>query len=527
VTQRRRLLYAAVMEARGTGPSAFAFVAGVLVVALAGFVSWVVFGRSQLADVAMVYLLGVVVVSTRFGYGPSLVAAVLSVVSFDFLFIPPYFSFEVANLRHIVTFAVMFVVAIVVSDLTKRIRDQADSARLREERTASLYALSQELGIAPSRADLLESAGRHIGGVFGARVAILLPGTAGILEPVLGDADAMARCASERAIVDWTWARGKRAGAGCPDHPSASALYAPLSASRGVAGVLAIFRSEANTPLDADELQLLATFAGLVGSALERTRLADEARDARVRVQTEQLRNALLSSVSHDLRTPLGVVTGATSALLDAHGPTDEPSRRRLLETAHGEALHLNRLVRNLLDMTRVEAGALTVRREVQSLEEVIGAALNRLEDRLEGRDVHVDVPADLPWISFDPVLIEQVLINLVENATKYSPPGSPLDIAARVSGGLVEAEVSDRGPGVAAGDADRIFDKFVRVSEREGGGFGLGLAICKGIVRAHGGRIWVEPRVGGGASFRFALPIDVGPAPAIAAAARSDVELR
>jgi two-component system sensor histidine kinase KdpD len=516
-------------DARATArPSVFAYVAGVLVVALAGFVAWVVFGRSQLPDVAMVYLLGVVLVSTRFGYGPSLLAAVVSVVSFDFLFIPPYFSFEVANLRHIVTFAVMFVVAIVVSDLTKRIRDQADAARMREQRTASLYALSQELGVAPSRVDLLGSAGRHVGDVFDARVAIFLPGAAGILEPVHGDAAAIATCTVEREVVDWVWSRGKRAGAGCSDHPAATAVYAPLTASRGLAGVLAIIRDGAHAPLDADELQLLATFAGLVGSALERTRLADEARDARVRVQTEQLRNALLSSVSHDLRTPLGVVTGATSALLDPQGPSDEPSRRRLLQTAHGEALRLNRLVGNLLDMTRVEAGALTVRRELQSLEEVIGAALSRFEDRLDGRDVHVDVPPDLPWLSFDPVLIEQVLINLVDNATKYSPPGGPLDIAARVNDGLVEAEVSDRGPGVAASDADRIFDKFYRVREREGGGVGLGLAICRGIVRAHGGRIWVEPRQGGGASFRFALPLDVGPAmPVNSTATPSDVDHR
>jgi two-component system sensor histidine kinase KdpD len=483
-----------------------------------GFLAWLAFGHDQLADVAMVYLLGVVVVATRFGYGPSIAAAVASAVSFDFFFIPPYFSFEIADLQHIVTFVVMFAVAVVVSDLTQRIRDQAEAARRREARTASLYALSRELGVAGSRGELLESAARHFGEVFTARVTILLPGPSGALEPVHGEPAPFTIGPDERAVAEWVWTHGKQAGSGSTDHPAAAALYAPLGASRGQAGVVAILRDAARPPLEPDELRLLATFGGLVGSALERTRLADDARRAQLRVETEQLRNALLSSVSHDLRTPLGVVTGATSALLAASGPTDERSRRRLLETAHDEALRLNRLVANLLDMTRVEAGALTVRKERQSMEDVVGSALTRLEDRLDGRELHVDVPHDLPWVAFDPVLVEQVLINLLENATKYTPPGSPLDISARVRDGHVETEVADRGPGVAPGDAERIFDKFYRVREREGGGAGLGLAICRGIVRAHNGRIWVESRDGGGASFRFALPLDESVPVALAA---------
>jgi two-component system sensor histidine kinase KdpD len=217
--------------------------------------------------------------------------------------------------------------------------------------------------------------------------------------------------------------------------------------------------------------------------------------------------------VSHDLRTPLGVVTGATSALLEPDGPLDERSRRRLLETAHDEAQRLARLVRNLLDMTRLEAGALKVRKEPQSLEEVVGAALTRLEDRLAGREVTTDLHDDVQHVPFDPVLVEVVLINLIENALKYSPPGAPLAVAARARDGCAEVEVADRGPGVAPDDALKIFDKFFRVEEREGGGVGLGLAICRGIVAAHGGRIWVEPRPGGGASFRFTLPLDPAPA--------------
>ncbi len=491
-------------------PAASGYAAGIVVVFTAALVSWFVFGHSQLADVAMVFLLGVIVVSMRFGYGPSLLAAVLSVAAFEFFFIPPYFSFAVANLRHIVTFAVMFFVAFVVSHLTKRIRDQADAARDGERRTASLFVMSREIGLAHSRDALLGAAARQVREVFGARVALLLPGATGRLEFALADPDAVTACSAEIAIAQWSWLHERRAGASTETSPTARALYVPLKGSRGCAGVLALLPLDPERMRDPDDRQLLETFAGLLGSALERTQLVDEARSARLRIETEQLRNALLSSVSHDLRTPLGVVTGATSALLERDGPKDRRSRRRLLETAHAEALRLNRLVANLLEMTRLEAGALRVRKELQPLEEVVGAALTRLEDRLHGREVGTGIPGDLPLVAFDSVLIEQVVINLVENATKYTPPGSPIDIGARLRDGSVETEVADRGPGISPGDADRVFDKFYRVQEREGGGAGLGLTICRGIVNAHGGRIWVESRQGGGASFRFTLPLDL-----------------
>jgi two-component system sensor histidine kinase KdpD len=273
--------------------------------------------------------------------------------------------------------------------------------------------------------------------------------------------------------------------------------------------VLALYLSDTTRLADPDDRQLLETFCGLVASALERAQLVEEARRARLRAETEQLRNSLLSSVSHDLRTPLGVVTGATSALLDEDGPKDENARRELLRTAHEEALRLNRLVRNLLDMTRLEAGALRVHKELQPLEEVVGPALDRMEDRLRGRQIGIHLPPDLPLVSFDPVLIEQVLINLLENATKYTPAGSPMDISAHANEKEVEVEVADRGPGVMPEEAERIFEKFYRAREGEGGGAGLGLTICRGIVSAHGGRIWVEERVGGGSVFRFTLPLD------------------
>jgi two-component system sensor histidine kinase KdpD len=503
------------------------YAAAAAVVAAAGLIDGFAFGHEQLPDVVMVFLLGVVMVSMRFGYGPSLLAAVLSVVAFDFFFVPPYYSFAVSDLSHIVTFAVMFVVAVVISNLTRRIRDQADSARERERRTASLYAVSREVGLAHSRDMLLRAAARHVREVFCAGVAVLLPGPDGLLAVAAAESAGVEPDEKDLGVAEWVWLHQRRAGAGTDTLPSARALFVPLKGSRGRVGVLALYASEQSRLTDPDELQLLDAFAGLIGSALERTQLAEEARRSRLRAETEQLRNSLLSSVSHDLRSPLGVVTGATSALLGPSAPRDEATRRQLLETAHEEALRLSRLVRNLLDMTRLDAGALQVQKEEQPIEEVIGAALNRMDDRLRGRAIGTDIPPGLPLVPLDSVLIEQVLINLLENAAKYTPAGSPIDVVVRqVDGadGEIQIEVADRGPGVSKQDAEHVFEKFYRVKESEGGGVGLGLTICRGIVKAHGGRIWVEARPGGGASFRFTLPVGTparAQAPALAEEAR------
>jgi len=365
--------------------------------------------------------------------------------------------------------------------------------------------MSRELGAAGTRGALVSAALNHVRNIFSVKASVLLPNAAGKLESPLAD---LTLDEKDLAVAEWVWTHERAAGATTDTLSSSRALFVPLVGSHGRVGVLALVASPESRIGDPDERQLLDTIARLVASALERAELAEEARLARLRVETEQLRNALLSSVSHDLRTPLAVITGSTSALLEESAPKDEATRRALLETAHDESLRLNRLVRNLLDMTRLEAGALKVNKEEQSIEEVVGAALNRMEDRLDAREVQTDIPADLPLVPHDSVLIEQVLINLLENATKYTPAGSSIRIAARAKGDAVEIEVSDRGPGIAKENAERIFEKFYRAREAEGGGVGLGLTICRGIVNAHGGRIWVEPREGGGATFRFTLPL-------------------
>ncbi|HEY5376843.1 MAG TPA: sensor histidine kinase KdpD [Polyangiaceae bacterium] len=485
-----------------------AFVAAATTVVVATVISWSAFGPRQLADAVMVYLLGIVLVSLRFGYAPSLLAAVLSVLCFDYFFIPPLYTFAVRDLSHVVTFGVMFMVALVISGLTQRVRAQGNAAGQREQRTASLYALSRELAATKQVEVIARIAARHLLDALGMGAALLVPNSERTKITALPvGRHGVAIDEREQSVAEWVWEHERPAGLGTDTLPSALAMYLPLVASRGKVAVLGV-RPEDSTRLGSPETrQHLAAFANQIASAIERTELAEEAQWAQLQMETEQMRSSLLSSVSHDLRTPLAVVTGAASTLLE--NTIDASTRRELTETILQEAQRLNRLVRNLLDMTRLEAGALRVKKEWQPLEEVVGSALNRMEDALSGRHVQINLAPDLPLVPFDAVLIEQVLVNLLENAVKYTPLGSPLEVSASMRLGGVEVVVADHGPGIPPGEEKRIFDKFYRVHAASGGGVGLGLAICRGIVMAHGGQLFVENRPGAGAVFRFQLPVE------------------
>jgi two-component system sensor histidine kinase KdpD len=313
-------------------------------------------------------------------------------------------------------------------------------------------------------------------------------------------------------VLDWVWSHDKPGGLGTETLPSASALCLPLHGAQSRIGVLGILPHE---PADfgSEQRVLLDLFANQIGSALERARLAEQAQQAQVEVEAERLRSSLLSSVSHDLRTPLSVITGAASALVEEESTLAAAARRDLAETILEESQRLNRLVRNLLDMTRLSSGAVQITKEWQPIEGVIGAVLGRLDEQLRGRSVETQLPPELPLVPIDGVLVEQLLVNLLENATKYSPDQTPLSIAAHLRDGEFVVEIADRGPGVPPELAQKIFEKFYRVpGGRDGGGAGLGLAICRAIVEAHGGRIWVDGRNGGGAIFRFTLPIEGAP---------------
>lgn len=483
------------------------------------------------ADVVMMYLLGVVVVAMRFGYVASLATAVLSVAAFDFFFTPPYLSFAVTDKGYIVTFAIMLFVAFTISNLMQRIRLSAAHVREREVRTSRLYAMSREVSIARSSEDIVRVACRHLHETFASDVSILLPdGAGGLVRAGVAPADARADAALPAPMAAAALALiGEKNGSsdlGSPTrtHGNSSAkllsgdlgssLKLPsgdeligLRASSGVVGVLAIHPIVAELFANPANRELLSAYASQTALAVERAQLAENAQRAQLEVQKERLRNALLSSVSHDLRTPLAVVKGAVTALLEPGGEMAPARRQEYLETISDEASRLNRLVRNLLNMTSLEAGALTARKEWQPLEEVVGVALNRLEEPLGGRPIRVDIAPDAAIVPFDATLLEQVLLNLVENATRYTPEGSPIEIrASRVDGG-VQVEVADRGPGIPPGQEEEVFQKFRRAGSRHKGGMGLGLTICRGIITVHGGRIWCENRPGGGAAFRFVLP--------------------
>jgi two-component system sensor histidine kinase KdpD len=411
----------------------------------------------------------------------------------------------------------LFVVAVVISRLTKRIRDQADTARQRELRSTRLYAMSRALSDTSSIDELRRIATKHLGEAFDAEVFVLLPDGEGRFDAST-DAEGPFRLErNDSGVVAWVWMCGKTAGLGTDTLPSASARFLLLRGARGKVGILGIRPRALRALVDPEQRQLLETFASQVATALERVRLAEDARRAEIEMETERLRSSLLSSVSHDLRTPLGVITGATSTLLQDDAMLDAITRRDLLETAHEEAQRLNRLVRNLLDMTRLAAGTIRPKKVWHPLDEIVGVALHRLEPRLGERKVEVKVRSDLPPVPLDDILIEQVLLNLLDNALKYTPGESPIEILASEIAGGVEVEVADRGPGIPRAEQKHIFEKFYRLkNEGAESGAGLGLAICRGFVEAHGGRIWVDEREGGGSRFRFTLPVE-GTAPVVA----------
>jgi len=483
----------------------------VAAVAFATGLSWLMFPFFEPANLIMTYLLAIVAIAARYGRGPSVVASVMSVAAFDFFCVPPYFTFVVADTQYLLTFTVMLVVGLVISGLTARIRRQAEAARQREQRTAALYAMSRELAATADVDALIAIAARHLAEVFGAEVAVLLPDAEGRLEvrrtegrPSLEE--------NELALSRWAFEHGQPAGLGAARSNGARAVHVPLLGSRGPIGVVSV-RPPGRDALAAPEpLRQLETFVNQTALALERTRLAAEAQDARVRAETERLRNALLTSVSHDLRTPLAAITGAATTILESGARLDARVQQELLESIRDEAERLNRLVQNLLEMTRLESGALGLSRDWHPLEEVVGAALARLARGLASRRVAVNVPPELPLVAVDDVLIEQVLVNLLDNAVKYTPPDSAIRIIASATDRAVTVEVADRGPGLRPGEEDKVFEKFYRGQPAGGRGAGLGLAICQGIVKAHGGRIWAQNLPEGGVSFLFTLPLGEKP---------------
>lgn len=489
------------------------YLKAVAAVVVATGISWIMFPFFELANLIMTYLLAIVAIAARYGHGPAVLAAVASVAAFDFFFVPPYLTFAVADTQYVLTFGVMLVVGLVISGLTARIRIQTEAARQREQRTAALYAMSRELAQAGAVEALVTISARHIGEVFEAEVTAFLVDADGELQAIRHDSGFTIE-QSELTLSRWVLEHRQPAGLGTGTSASAPAVYLPLIGHRGPFGVVSIRPRRRDAFTIPSSLRLLETFINQTALAVERARLADEAQEARVQAETERLRNSLLTSVSHDLRTPLATITGAATTILESGSRLDDRTQHELLESVRDEADRLNRLVQNLLEMTRLESGALQLRRDWHPLEEVIGAALGRLAKSLGTRRVTVSIPPDLPLVKIDDVLIEQVFLNLLDNAVKYTPPDSPIRIIVTATDRSVTAEVADHGPGLPKGQEARVFEKFYRAASDGLRGAGLGLAICRGAVLAHGGRIWAHNLPEGGVAFLFTLPLtDTPPA--------------
>lgn len=472
--------------------------------ALASAVAGVASPRLSFAGVVLLYLLAVAVLSATVSRGPALLAAVAGVAAVDFLFVLDYWSFRPAYPDYALILVVMLAVSLIISGLTTRSRFQTRMARLRERQAAAISEMGQKLSLAPDRETLLATAVTHLQEVFEARVSVLLPGPDGELRLAAGPP--LPEDVREALVARWVYRYRHPAGAGTSTLPAVRALYVPVGPPQEPVGVLRL-ELPAKPAGVTEILPLLQGLARQVGLALEREELSRQTRAAQVEIEAERLRNILLSSVSHDLRTPLTVIAGSASTLLENPG-LDEATRTELAHNIYEEARRLDRLVHNLLEMSRLQSGRVQLRRDWHDLEEVLGGALHQLEARLQGRTLTLELDPDLPLVKLDALLIERVFINLLDNALKYSPEDRPITLRACRNNGEVLVEVADAGPGLPPGAETKVFDKFYQAAPGSHRGVGLGLSICRSIVEIHGGRMEAANRPEGGAVFRFTLPL-------------------
>ena len=464
----------------------------------------------DLANIVMVFLLAVVFVAVRFGRGPAVMAALVSVAAFDFFYVPPRFSFAVSDVQYLLTFAVMLVVALVIGQMTAGLTFQARVARLREERVTALYAMSRDLSAALMAEEIAAIAARFLQSEFEARAALMVADEADRLKAPLPQAVILAGI--DPGIAQWAFDHAQAAGHGTDTLPGSPVLYVPLKAAIRMRGVLAIEPRNPARLVGPEQRRLLDTCASLLAISLERIHYVDVAQSTTVQMESERLRNSLLAAISHDLRTPLAALVGMAESLAMMQ-PAPSGPQAEMLSAMREAALRMNSLVNNLLDMARLRSGAVKLNRQWQPLEEVVGSALKALSGVLDPQRVRVSLPEDLPMLQVDAVLIERVLCNLLENAVKYTPPGTPIEIAAQASSEWVRVTIDDRGPGLPKGREQAIFQMFERGrKEAATPGVGLGLAICRAIVEAHGGTIRGETRAQGGARFTFELPRGVPP---------------
>jgi two-component system sensor histidine kinase KdpD len=463
----------------------------------------------ELTNLVMVYLLGATITALRLGRGPASLAAVANILAFDFYFVPPRYSFAVADVEYLVTFSVMLTVALIIANLVANVRAQTRVAGARERRTALLYAMSRELAATRILEDLARVAVRHVAESFDAQSVILVSNAKGQLQYPQSPATAASLRGSDRSVAQWVYDHNVPAGLGTDTLPASTAQYLPLNGSYSTLGVLVILPRQRRRLLLPEQRHLVETFAGQIALAIERARAQEEAESARISAETEGVRNTLLASISHDLRTPLAVITAASSALNDESMVFAPEARRSLIGQIEGKANEMSGIISNVLELIRLESGSIALRRQWITIAELLNTALERLQVPLTGRAVTLKLPADLAPLNIDGALMMQVFMNLLENAAKHTPAGTAITVSALREGEFQRIDVEDEGPGLPPGDSARLFDKFYRGHEESNtGGAGLGLSICRAIVQAHAGQIAAITKPQGGARFSISLPI-------------------
>jgi two-component system sensor histidine kinase KdpD len=478
-----------------------------LLVALITLISFPIYGRIHATNLVMLYLAAVVISALYLGRGPSMLASILGVLAFDFFFTEPRFTMVVSDSEYIITFLGLFIVSIAISNLTGRVREHVEVIRAQEQQSSTLYALSRELTVSTDLDTVLTKVIEQIGQTFNRQAVILLP--QGNSLTIRAATPGFVIDTDEQAVASWVYEKNHVAGRGTDTLPAAQFRYQPLNVTGRVVGVLGVKPDESNR-LNLAQRELLDAYASLAALAIERGKLTEQAQQAEIASVTEKLQTALLNSISHDLRTPLVSITGALTSLDEQSNSLHEENRKSLIVTAREEADRLNRLVGNLLSMTRIESGTIKLHQEPGDIQDVIGTALEQLGQRVADHEINIYIPEDFPLVPMDFTLIVQVVVNLIENAVKYSLKGSLIEISAFVADNKAYLEIADRGMGIPAEDLARVFDKFYRVQRPESiSGTGLGLSISKGIVEAHQGNIYARPREGGGTILSVELPLN------------------
>ncbi|EKT4521227.1 sensor histidine kinase KdpD [Pseudomonas putida] len=490
------------------------YLLALLATVLAAGVSWAVSSLLPLPNMSLVFLVAVLLVAVRSSLGPALACAALSFLSYDFLFIPPTFSFSIQREEDVLTLVFFLLMAALTGNLATRQRRQLQALKETQAETTQLLDLSRRLTVATDRQAVFSAAGQHLDGWQDMQVCLLER-----------DSDRQLRAASghepqltdnERAAAEWAWQHGQAAGHGSDTLPGGRWWWWPLSVEDQPLALLGV-RPRADAPLSTQRRRLLMALGQPLAQALARARLGEQLEAARLHGETEQLRSALLASVSHDLRTPLTAMRGSIDSLLALGGAIPPDDRRELLEGTRNEAERLDRYIQNLLDMTRLGHGTLKLARDWVAPADIVGSALNRLRVVLAPLRVHTDVPAELPLLFVHAALIEQALINVLENAARFSPANGRLELRVALQDEQLCFAVSDQGPGIPVAEREMIFDMFYTAArgDRGGQGTGLGLAICQGMIGAHGGKILVGDGIDGqGTCITLCLPLPPQPEP-------------